>query len=79
MHGPFAISGNAIELLLNLQARRLLDLYRIQQNASRAISRNGTSQLHLQVSSTDSAGVTDTAQRDPLSLDDKHMELEVNK
>ncbi|KAA1092465.1 hypothetical protein PGT21_003867 [Puccinia graminis f. sp. tritici] len=70
MHGPFAISGNAIELLLNLQARRLLDLYRIQQNASRTISRNGTSQLHLEVSSTESAGVTDTAHRDPLSLDE---------
>ncbi|KNF04547.1 hypothetical protein PSTG_02456 [Puccinia striiformis f. sp. tritici PST-78] len=79
MHGPFALSGNAIELLLNLQARRLLDLYRIQKTASRSISRNGTSQLHLEVSSTESVNVTETAQQDPLCLDDKHMELKTTK
>ncbi|PLW42610.1 hypothetical protein PCANC_11745 [Puccinia coronata f. sp. avenae] len=79
MHGPFAITGNAIVLLLNLQARRMLDLYRVQQNASRTISRNNTTtQLHLEVSCTESVGVTETVvQRDPLSLDDKHMELKV--
>jgi len=77
MHGPFAISGNAIELLLNLQARRLLDLYRVQQDGSRTGSRNGTSQLHLEVSTTESVDATDLAtQQDPSSsLDEDKRKL----
>lgn len=77
MHGPFAISGNAIELLLNMQARRLLDIYRIQKNATRAISRNGSSHLHLEGGSSNSdLGVSDVPPLSPPSLHGKVMELQ---
>lgn len=79
MHGPFAISGNIIVLLLNLQAQRLLDVYRIQQNASRANFRTRGSPLHQEFSSTNSDDVSENVHPGPPSLGDKTMELEATK
>ncbi|MBW0532839.1 hypothetical protein O181_072554 [Austropuccinia psidii MF-1] len=47
MHGPFAITGNVIVFLLNLQARRLLDSYFIQKNLSSTISKSPPNPIQL--------------------------------
>lgn len=39
LHAPFAISGNVIELILNLQARRMLKLYREREKMCNTCSR----------------------------------------